>query len=183
MAFLFSKRKLRATEEEEAGELNIVPYLDILMNLIMFMLLSITGLATFGVLNVSAPNYGASAQANPDEADKPKLLLSVLISKKGFYVAGAGAVLGQEGAAGGKPQAGTDGAPTVPRRGDGSYDYSALTAQMVQIKKAFPNETKVIVGAESDIIYETLVDTMDAIRELPGKDHQLLFSDVTLAAM
>ena len=39
MAFFYSKRKLRAREREEGQELNIVPYLDILMNLIMFMLL------------------------------------------------------------------------------------------------------------------------------------------------
>ena len=47
MAFFYSKRKLRIRGHEEGGELNIVPYLDILMNLIMFMLLSITGLAAF----------------------------------------------------------------------------------------------------------------------------------------
>jgi hypothetical protein len=58
MAFHFSKRKLRPKEEEETGELNIVPYLDIMMNLIMFMLLSMTGLAAFGILNVNAPSYG-----------------------------------------------------------------------------------------------------------------------------
>ena len=60
MAFHYSKRKLKANEEGHAGELNIVPYLDILMNLIIFMLLSMTGLAAFGILNVSAPNYGPS---------------------------------------------------------------------------------------------------------------------------
>ncbi|MFP2962692.1 ExbD/TolR family protein [Myxococcus sp. 1LA] len=85
MAFHYSRRKLKVREEEEAGELNIVPYLDILMNLIIFMLLSITGLATFGIINVNAPAYGGPttgmAQENPDDA--PKLTLSVLISKKG----------------------------------------------------------------------------------------------------
>ena len=34
-----SKRRFRPKEEEVKGELNIVPYLDILMNLIIFMLL------------------------------------------------------------------------------------------------------------------------------------------------
>src|SRR5215831_9270163 len=97
MAFFFSKRKLRM-EEAEFGELNIVPYLDILMNLIIFMLLSMTGLAAFGILNVTAPNYGApTAAVAPENPETPKLLLMVLVSKKGFFVAGTGAVLGQEG--------------------------------------------------------------------------------------
>ncbi|HXX29662.1 MAG TPA: biopolymer transporter ExbD, partial [Myxococcaceae bacterium] len=76
MAFFYSRRKLKIREDTELGELNIVPYLDILMNLIMFMLLSITGLAAFGILNVSAPNYGGPSAAVQDDADKPKLLLS-----------------------------------------------------------------------------------------------------------
>lgn len=179
MAFYFSKRKLRPKEEEEGGELNIVPYLDILMNLIIFMLLSMTGLAAFGILNVNAPNYGAPSAgvANPD--DQPKLLLSVLVSKKGFFVAGAGAVLGQQQGTEAKP--GTEGAPTVPLKADGEYDYAALTDILVNVKKEFTSETKVIIGAEGDIEYEKLIKTMDAARETP--DRKLLFPDVTLAAM
>jgi biopolymer transport protein ExbD len=76
MAFHFSKRKLRPKEDDEVGELNIVPYLDILMNLIIFILLSMTGLATMGILNVNAPAYG-DAGAGSDKPDKPPLLLTV----------------------------------------------------------------------------------------------------------
>src|SRR3954469_24292002 len=112
MAFYFSKRKLRPAEEEEDGELNIVPYLDIMMNLIMFMLLSMTGLAAFGILNVNAPSYGGPSAAVGDSPEQPKLLLSVLISKKGYFIAGAGAVLGQEATPGGDAAAGVAGEPT-----------------------------------------------------------------------
>src|SRR5437868_5189682 len=94
MAFYFSKRKIRPKEDEDVGELNIVPYLDILMNLIIFMLLSMSGLATFGILNVNAPNYGGGANAANDPNQKPPLLLNVAISKKGFFVAATGGVLG-----------------------------------------------------------------------------------------
>ena len=178
MAFFYSRRKLKVRDESEIGELNIVPYLDILMNLIMFMLLSITGLAAFGILNVSAPSYGGQSAAAED-SDKPKLLLSVLISKQGFYVAGAGGVLGpQTGAV--NPQ---EILPTLPKHPDGSYDYAGLTAQLVGVKKEFPTETKVIIGAEADIPYEVLVGTMDAVRESPPPDHKILFPDVTLGAL
>jgi biopolymer transport protein TolR len=178
MAFFYSKRKLRIREHSEIGELNIVPYLDILMNLIMFMLLSITGLSAFGILNVNAPNYGPAAQVT-DEGDKPKLLLSVLISKKGFYVAATGGVLGQQQG----PSNPAEAPPSIPKTAVGEYDYTALTQSMVNVKKDFPSESKVIVGAEGDIPYEVLVQTMDAIRETPGKDRKLLFTDVTLGAM
>ncbi len=182
MGFYYSRRKLRPREEAEGNELNIVPYLDILMNLIIFMLLSMTGLAAFGILNVSAPNYGGpSAAVAPETPDAPKLLLTVLVSKKGFFVAGTGAVLGQEGE-GQQPTPNTSGEPTIPKQA-GAYDFVALTNKMVEIKKAFPEESKVIIGAESDIPYETLIQTMDALRELPGRERKILFPDVTLAAL
>lgn len=178
MAFYFSRRKLRPKEKEEVGELNIVPYLDILMNLIIFMLMSITGLVAFGILNVNAPSYGgAAAGMSPDDPAKPKLLLTVAISSKGFYVGGAGGVLGQ--AAEGEVKPG-EGQPTIAKLADGSYDYPALTSQMVKIKDAFPEETKVIIAAQSEIPYEVLVGTMDACRETPGP--RFLFPDVTLGA-
>jgi biopolymer transport protein ExbD len=172
MAFHYSRRKLKPREEEETGELNIVPYLDILMNLIIFMLLSITGLTSFGILNVSAPSYGAPTTGGPqqDKPDEQKLVLSVLISKKGYFVNTEHTVLGDEA-----------GAPTVPVKADGTYDYETLTQQMVKVKGAVPTETKVIVAAEPEIAYEVLVQTMDAIRET--KERNLLFPDVTLGAI
>ncbi|MFY0523865.1 ExbD/TolR family protein [Archangium gephyra] len=173
MAFYYSRRKLKPREEEESGELNIIPYLDILMNLILFMLLSINGLAAFGIVNVSAPSYGGPSttvtpEANPEQ---PRLVLSVLISKKGHFINSENAILGQ------------DGAPTVPLGADGAYDYASLNAQMMKIKSAFPSETKVIVAADPEIPYDTLIQTMDAIRETREKPHRVLFPDVTLGAL
>lgn len=170
MAFHYSRRKLKPREEEELGELNIVPYLDILMNLIIFMLLSITGLTSFGILNVNAPSYGGpSAGVSQDKPEEEKMVLSVLISKKGLFVNTQHTVLSEGGQ------------PTVPLKADGSYDFDALNAEMVKVKSAVPTETKVIVAAESDTPYEVLIQTMDAIRET--KDRRALFPDVTLGAI
>lgn len=177
MAFYFSRRKIKPKEEEEGGELNIVPYLDILMNLIIFMLLSMAGLATFGMLNVNAPSYGGPSAGGPSENEKPALTLTVAIGKKGFYIAATGGVLPGESDGSGAPG---EGAPAIPRKADGSYDYDALTAKMMEIKANFPQESKVIVAAEADTDYDSLVQTLDATRET--KDRKLLFPDVTLAS-
>jgi biopolymer transport protein ExbD len=173
MAFHYSRRKLKPREEDEMGELNIVPYLDILMNLIIFMLLSINGLATLGILNVSAPSYGgqSAAVAPQENPDEPRLVLSVLISKKGHFVNSENTILGEEGE------------PTVPRKSDGAYDYAALNAQMMQLKGAFPKETKVIIAADPDVAYEALIQTMDAVRETRDAARRELFKDVTLGAL
>ena len=51
---------------------------------------------------------------------------------------------------------------------------------MQAIKSEFAQESKVILAAEKETPYETLIATMDSVRET--KAHQLLFPDVTLGA-
>jgi len=168
--------------EEHAGELNIVPYLDVVTNLVVFMLLSITGLITLGVVNVSAPKIGGDAAAVQD-ANSPRLLLTVAISKGGFYVAGAGGVLGGPAD---KPSVDATQPPTVPLK-DGKYDYAALTDLLQKVKERYPKETNVILSADPDVQYETLVKTMDATREYKAKlpdgtvEKKPLFFDVSLS--
>jgi biopolymer transport protein TolR len=175
MAFYYSRRKLKPREEEEAGELNVVPYLDILMNLIIFMLLSINGLTTFGILNASAPNYSVpddkTTNKPAEDPNQKKLLLSVLISKKGHHISSEDGTLDNAGE------------PSVPLKTDGTYDYATLNAKMVQVKAAFPSETKVVVAADPDIAYEILIQTMDSLRETPTRPRQILFPDVTLGTI
>jgi biopolymer transport protein ExbD len=174
------RRRIR--DEEHAGELNIVPYLDVVVNLVMFMLLSMTGLIALGVVNVSAPKIGGEASAAAP-ADQPKLLLTVAIAKTGFYVAGAGGVLGADAAS---PDATRP--PTIPLR-DGKYDYAALGEQMKGIKDKFPSETAVILSADPDVVYDVLIQTMDACREATVKrpdgssERRPLFFDVSLSFM
>jgi biopolymer transport protein ExbD len=171
----------RIYAEEHTGELNIIPYLDVVVNLVMFMLLSMTGLISLGVLNVSAPRIGGEAAAAVAQDAGPKLLLTVAIGKQGFFVAGAGGVLGgdAETADAARP-------PTIPLR-EGKYDYDTLSAELLKIKQQYPNETQVILSADPGVLYDTLVQTMDACREASVKrpdgtaERKPLFFDVSLS--
>jgi biopolymer transport protein ExbD len=175
------RRRIRV--EEETGELNIVPYLDVVVNLVMFMLLSMTGLITLGVLNVSAPKIGGEPVAGATAAEnQPKLLLTVAIGRQGFFVAGAGGVLGKDAATPDSTRP-----PTIPLKPDGKYDYAKLTAELQRIKEQYPNETQVILSADPEVVYDTLIQTMDACREQTVKkpdgssEHKPLFYDVSLS--
>lgn len=170
---------------EKTGELNIVPYLDIMVNLTMFMLVSMTSVIQFGVLNVAAPSYGPapSVTAQQQEKKKQELLLTVAISTRGFFIAGAGAVLGQtpvDPKAPPSAQAVKDAPPTIPLLADGKYDYTTLTRKMVDIKTRYPDESKIILSADQTVPYEVVVLTMDAVRDDGG--HRL-FNDVVLGAL
>ena len=177
------RRKVRI--EEETGELNVVPYLDVVVNLVMFMLLSMTGLITLGVLNVSAPKIGGDSGGAAQAADQgPRLLLTVAIGKQGFFIAGAGGVLGADA-----KETDTKRPPTVPLRADGKYDYEALSRELAVIKEKFPAETAVILSADADIVYDILIHTMDACREIAVKqpdgrtERKQLFFDVSLSVI
>src|SRR5690242_8160025 len=92
-------RKIRHHGEEmaeEGGELNLVPYLDIVTNIIMFMLATTSFAAALGDINASAPATTTSV-SNPSDTPPPKndLNLTVSISEKGFTIAASGAVLYQ----------------------------------------------------------------------------------------
>ena len=165
----------RKSDEEVSTELNLIPIMNLVLMLIPVILLT-AAFVQLSVINVSAPQIGGGAPQQPQEKpDKPPLNLTVVLTDQGFTIAGSGGVLGQEQA---DPNA--QKGPTVPKLPDGKYDWPGLTKKLVEIKDAFPEETKVIINAEPDIKYEFLVGTMDASRETP--DHRELFPDVVLSA-
>jgi hypothetical protein len=100
---------------------------------------------------------------------------------QGFYVAGGGGVIGADAATPDSTRP-----PTIPKK-DGKYDYPALTEQLRQIKEKYPNETAVILSADMDVLYDVLIQTMDACREVVVKkpdgstEHKNLFFDVSLS--
>jgi len=184
-------------ENNDPKELNLVPYLDIVTNIIMFMLVTTTSLGAVGIINVAAPKYGGGGGGGSGP-EKPQLNLSIAITEKGFFVMATGGVLpGIEKVAEGEKAA--VGKPTIPKndnriacmemkKGEEApcYDYLTLTKRMTEIKKQYPDETKINLTADPAIPYNVLIKTMDASRENTleleeGKPRPLFF-DVVLAA-
>lgn len=84
--------------EHEGGEINLVPYLDIVTNTVIFMLATAAGAVALANINVSAPRYSdprtaSATQTPPDQKPEEKLNLTIVVSNKGFIVAGAGGVI------------------------------------------------------------------------------------------
>ncbi len=177
-------RKIREQAEEmaeEGGELNLIPYLDIVTNVVIFMLATTTFVAALGDINVSSPTTASVAQLQNQPPPEPKndLNLTVSVSDKGFTIAASGAVLYQgfsiDATGGINAPAGAT-LPTIPKKG-AEFDYEALARTMAQIK-ASPTartETKVIVNANPDIVYDVIVQVLDACRgksmPVPDPDH------------
>lgn len=139
----------------------MVPYLDILMNLILFMLLSMAGLVTLGALNATTPGPGGSG----DPAAAPPVL-TCTIRATGFTVATTAPAVA--------------GPTTIPLKHAGRHDYAALTEHLRRLSPDLPSETRFVLAVSPDTPFETVIATMDAARETPT--HTRLFPDVTLAS-
>jgi biopolymer transport protein TolR len=147
--------------EEETGEINLVPYMDIVTNIIIFLLASVVHQVPLGTVNVSSPTFGGGGGAAEEE--KPALNLTVTVGASGFTLAGTGGVM-----------------PPIPKLPNQKYDFQALTAKLEEIKKEFSDETKATFNADAITPYEIVVQTLDAMRE--DKAGKILFPDIVFAA-
>ncbi|MBI4510084.1 MAG: biopolymer transporter ExbD [Deltaproteobacteria bacterium] len=165
-------------EEIEGGELNLVPYLDIVTNVMLFLLATITAGFVLGNINSALPEYAESAAAvnqQNKQDDEPPVQLVVAVTKKELLMF---SLSGQEG---------TLQAPKlrVPAKEQGvSYDFQQLTDAAAEIvKRRWPskddrpeNSREVILMADGEIPYNLVVATMDALRQ--AKDGMILFPDI-----
>ena len=159
---------------ELSSELNIVPFLDIVVNLIMFLLA--TSEAVLAIIQIEAqlPQLSAGAGRAGDKKE-PGLNLNVTLTESGIIVTGSGGKLapGCQDVASGR-------VITVAKK-DGKYDWPGLTECVAKIKNVaqFADEHEVIIGADPMIQYEHVVAAMDALRS-DGTNQ--LFPDVLLSA-
>jgi biopolymer transport protein ExbD len=173
-AYIRRRTKVHEPDPSEiAGELNIVPFLDIVVNLIMFLLATSEAVLAIAQIEAQLPQLGGGRSTGA--AKEPGLNLNVTVTDNGVIVTGSGGKL-----APGCQDVATGRVLTVPKKGN-DYDWAGLTECVSRIKGVpqFADEHEVIIGADPMIQYEHVVAAMDALRT-DGK--QDLFPDVLLSA-
>lgn len=142
-----------ASPEDEGGEINVVPFLDIITNVLMFVLatVAITFTAT---IETSPPRVSVRPPS------QQSLGLTVLVVPDGFSVKAKGGNVA--------PGCTDTGAGlAVPKRGT-EYDYEALKACAVKLKASAPifaDERDVTISANAQVPYEVVIATLDAMRK------------------
>jgi biopolymer transport protein TolR len=153
--------------EDEAGELNLVPYMDIVTNIIIFLLASMINQVSLANINVSVPSISGGAGSSEDTPppEKPPLNLTVSVGASGFTIAASGGVL-----------------PIVAKLPNGQYDYKSLATKLKEIKSSPDNasETKANFSADANVPYDIVVATLDAMRMT--EEGKILFPDISFAA-
>ena len=174
---------------EEVKDVNIMPLMNIIMLLIPFLIMS-TEFIKIGLINVSAPKIGgAPSQANnPNKPKKKALNLTVQVSKKGLTVMAMNEKLPQGCNLADLKTPGAKKFPTVKKSANNKHNYKALTKCLVKIKKAYPDEARLIIMADPEIPYYVIVKLMDSSRESPDaksvtkKERDNLFPEVVISA-
>jgi biopolymer transport protein ExbD len=158
---------------EDMSEINLVPYLDIITNILLFLLVTVSSIVAVGNIDVAAPQYAvSSAQKKQDEKKKTEFNPTIIITNKGFTVSGTTGTIFENDEPGKLP--------TVPKLGDGRYNFIGLQKVLTRIKEKYPDEGQAILSANPDIPYETVVQTMDVVRS--GENGKLLFPAIVFSA-
>jgi len=144
---------------EEAGELNIIPYLDIIINVLVFVLASVS--VTFLTqLDTQPPSIGGKGVKENIKSDALNLAIVIVDDGVSFKTSFGQIAPGCSGLGKGI---------TVPTRGNKfEYDYPEIKRCAREMKTAgggkFEEETQVTVTASRNIEYRYLVGVLDALR-------------------
>jgi biopolymer transport protein TolR len=153
---------------EEAGELNVVPYLDIITNIMMFVLASVS-VSFVTSIDTTPPSIGGG-KVRTDPSTK-SLQLSAWIVGQGVSLKTSSGNI-----ATGCNDVGSG--ITVPKVGE-DYNLRGITECAKRLKNAnasFKEETQVQLTANPGVDYKTVIEVIDALRN-DGEEE--LFPDVT----
>ncbi len=159
--------------DEEGGELNIVPFLDIIVNILIFVLATVA--VTFTATIETTPPSSRSSGVR-SEIQSEALNLTVLIVTDGFTLKAAGGSVGPgcEGIGQGI---------SIPLK-NGKYDYAALTDCALRLKNASPefkDENQAYIAANPNIEYQVVINVIDALRT--SAKGEALFDNVNFKGM
>jgi len=138
VAFRPSKKRHRHLV---AGDVNLIPLLNIFTIVIPFVLLT-TVFAKTAIIDMYLPQERGGAQSAPAVIK----IFTVKVSEKGFELGGIG------------------GGGLIPTK-QGAFDFGRLKEELIKIKDAHPAHEEVIILFEPGISYDMVIQVMDATRE------------------
>jgi biopolymer transport protein TolR len=145
-------------------ELNLTALMDILSNLLFFLLACFGATIVMGI-NATVPVQSSSSSMSDTSQS---VTAGVSLTKDGLDVN----ILGTA-----QPQAELDKwRKRIPVKA-GVYDYAALTTHLLAVKQQYPKSDTMILTPDPGITYEVIIKTMDAAREtevqVAGATHEI----------
>jgi biopolymer transport protein ExbD len=129
----------------EAPELNITAFMNLMVVLVPFLLIS----AVFSQLSILELNLPPDSSTPQDQQQKKERNFELIVRKDSLILTDTlGGVIKK-----------------IKNTKDG-HDFKAMSDLLVQIKTRFPDKKNIIILLEPDTPYELLVTAMDTVREV-----------------
>ncbi len=152
---MLSRPSLRRRTENGDIILNLVPILDAMVTLIAFLLYTMSFLA---LVSIETPFPEASKEVNQELIEKKPLQLTLTVRENELELWSPFEKIEKQ---------------TLPFTEPGKPDTAALHSALIEIKKAHPDETKIVFAPNAGVNYDTLINLMDASRTLDPTDPPL----------
>lgn len=136
--------RLRRARRVEAAELNITAFMNLMVALVPFLLIT----AVFTQLAVKQLNLPDNSESQPVDEERRSLTLKVRETKLTLEDK-SGAVRNWE-------------------REDDRYPFRAVNVALAEIKNAEPGEDSITLMIEPGIPYQVVIEAMDAVHYLPA---------------
>src|SRR5262245_14519764 len=134
------------------AELNLVPYIDLLTCMVAFLLIT----AVWSQLARLQIDQHGQGPTDPEHTIiEPKTKIAVVVHGDGFNL-----IVGDDQ----KP---------LPRQA-GELDYATLAVELAAVKRSHPDRTDAQVISADDIVFDTIVRTMDTTMSAGFSDVALL---------
>ncbi len=147
----------------ETPELNITTFLNLMVALIPFLLISAV-FSRVTIMELSVPTGSGGAVNNT-----PNFAIEVIVRKAGFEIANGSSV-----------------EAAIPKKED-KYDMEMLSNLLLRLKAQYPEKEDATVLMEPDIEYDYLIQIMDAVRgterKVEGSEETqkvVLFPDISI---
>jgi biopolymer transport protein ExbD len=131
------------------ADLNLVPYIDLLTCMVAFLL--ITAVWT----QLARLKVGQRGPGTTDDVISEPVRVTVVVHEDGFNLVV------------------DDDQKPLPRKA-GELDYATLAFELASVKRAHPDKTDIQVVSSDDVVFDTLVRTMDATMSAGFPDLSLL---------
>jgi len=161
------RRRGRRHNREDAAELNITAFMNLMVILVPFLLITAV-FSRLAIIELSLPGSSTEPVDPQDQVFQLEIIVRADKIEVGDRNQGLLAV--------------------YPSTADG-YDYEAVAIKLLQLKERYPEKTNASILLEQKIEYDTLIQIMDTVRvavEIEGEDGEKaivrtdLFPDISI---
>ena len=135
-----TRRLHKKRERGEAPELDVTTFLNLMVVLIPFLLISAV-FSRVTIMELSVPTSAGESHLN-----KPNFTIEVIVRKAGLEIANGSSV-----------------EAAIPKK-DEQYDMDMLSKILKRLKERYPEKDDATVLMEPEIEYNYLIQIMDAVR-------------------